>query len=68
MKDDEIVLKRTLLIRSGIRSRLMDFSMTLKAQMMTEMKESMKEVKAIIGNMMDDPDNKDSIEYDYDII
>ena len=61
MKDDEIVLKRTLLIRSGIRSRLMDFSMTLKAQMMTEMKESMKEVKAIIGSMMDDPDNKDSI-------
>ena len=68
MKDDVIILKRTLLIRSGIRSRLMDFSMTLKAQMMTEMKESMKEVKAIIGNMMDDPDNKDSIEYDYDII
>ena len=68
MKDDEIVLKRTLLIRSGIRSRLMDFSMRLKAEMMTEMKESMKEVKAIIGNMMDDPDNKDSIEYDYDII
>ena len=46
----------------------MDFSMRLKAEMMTEMKESMKEVKAIIGNMMDDPDNKDSIEYDYDII
>ena len=68
MKDDEIVLKRTLLIRSGIRSRLMDFSMTLKAQMMTEMKESMKEVKAVIGNLIDEPKNKDSIEYVFDII
>ena len=62
MKDDEIVLKRTLLIRSGIRSRLMDFSMRLKAEMMTEMKESMKEVKAAIGNVIDDPNNKDSKE------
>ena len=61
MKAVETVLKRTLQIRIGRKSRLMK-SIRLYAEIIIEKKEKRKEVQAITVNISDDPDNKDNID------